>query len=52
MNETNSFEVYAANNWTYLDGTQVQDLSPAIYEWEVQDAEPPKPEAAVRRRDD
>ncbi len=41
MNETNSFEVYAANNWRYLDGTRVQDTTPAEYEWEVQDAEPP-----------
>ena len=39
--EDNAFEVYAANQFRYLDGTQVQDLSPAEYEWIVQDVEPP-----------
>ena len=41
MDEDNTFEVYAANQFRYLDGTRVQDLSPAAYEWLIQDAEPP-----------
>ena len=44
MNEDNSVEIYAANEWTYLDGGQVQDLSPAEYEWLIQDVIPPETE--------
>ncbi|HEV2951507.1 MAG TPA: hypothetical protein VGZ51_05350, partial [Actinomycetota bacterium] len=36
------FEVYAMNSFTYLDGSRVQDQSPAQYEWEVQDVVPPE----------
>ena len=35
------FEVYAANNYFYLDGERVQDQDPATWEWEVQDVTPP-----------
>ena len=38
------FEVYAMNQFSYLDGERVQDQSPAQYEWEVQDVTPPDTE--------
>jgi parallel beta-helix repeat protein len=36
-----SFEVWAVNEFRYLDGERVMDLTPAEYEWLVQDTEPP-----------
>ena len=35
------FEVRAVNQFTFIDGTQVVDLTPAIYEWAIEDTEPP-----------
>ena len=35
------FEVYAANQFFYLDGERVQDQEPATWEWEVMDVTPP-----------
>jgi CSLREA domain-containing protein len=35
------FEVRAVNQFTYLDGSQVVDLTPATYTWTIQDVTPP-----------
>jgi hypothetical protein len=39
--DTHQFEVQAVNQFTYLDGTQVVDMTPATYEWTIQDTVPP-----------
>lgn len=39
--DTHVFEVQAVNQFTYLDGTPVVDMTPATYEWTIQDTEPP-----------
>ena len=41
IQDTHTFEVYAQNRFRYLDGTPVIDQTPAEFEWEVQDVEPP-----------
>ena len=43
------FEVYAVNGYRYLDNEPVQDQSPAVVEWEVQDLEPPDHDDRVGR---
>ena len=40
--DTHEFEVYAVNDFKYLDGEPVQDQSPATWEWEVHDVTPPE----------
>ena len=40
--DSHEFEVYAVNDFQYLDGEPVQDQSPATYEWEVHDVTPPE----------
>ena len=44
IQDGHSFEVYAMNSFTYIDGERVQDQTPAEYEWEVQDVTPPETE--------
>ena len=39
--DTHEFEVYAMNEFFYLDGERVQDIEPAVWEWEVFDVVPP-----------
>ncbi len=39
--DAHEFEVYATNDFFYLDGERVQDQEPATYEWEVMDVTPP-----------
>jgi parallel beta-helix repeat protein len=39
--EEHEFEVRAVNQFTNVDGEQVVDLSPAVYEWTVQDTGAP-----------
>jgi CSLREA domain-containing protein len=41
LEDSHTFEVRAVNQFTYLDGTQVVDQTPATYEWEIADATPP-----------
>ena len=44
IQDAHTFEVYALNQFPYLDGEQVLDQTPAEFEWEVQDVEPPDTE--------
>jgi CSLREA domain-containing protein len=38
---THDFEVRAVNQFVNIDGEQIVDLTPATYEWTIQDVEPP-----------
>lgn len=40
--DTHTFEVWAVNQFTYADGTRVLDMTPAFYEWTIQDTTAPE----------